>query len=238
MTNVKNMQAFEKLIGICTGYGGKYNPSRQNLRIESMSNQLEEVRVALEQVKIARAAYDNEVNRRKQKFESRPRLVSSVMRTLEASGASREKLADARQFSRMISGASPVSRAPQPSEKSEEVSIRRSVKQLAYVSLADSFSKLIQAVSTEPLYQPLEFELSPAGLLVMWQELVQANRSVEAARTQWQNSCIARNFAMYKKPMCMHETAVAVKKYVRAIYGLDSEQYSQLQALEFVRLTN
>jgi DNA-binding protein H-NS len=236
MTKVNTMQSFEKLLGICTGYGGKYNPGRQNLRIESMSNQLEEVRQALEQVKAVRTAYDNQVNRRKQKFDQLPRLVSSVMRTLEASGASPEKLDDARQFVRMISGRASANRPPVPSEQALEVKVRRSTFQLAYVNKADSFSRLVQAVSTEPLYQPLEPELSPDGLLAMWQELTQLNSQVVQARNEWQKSCIARNFVMYKKPMSMTKTGNAVKKYVRAIYGLDSEQYEQVKSLKFVKL--
>jgi len=236
MTNVKTMQAFEKLLGVCTGYGGKYNPGRPNLRIESMSNQLEEVRQAMEQVKAARTAYDNQINRRKQRFHQLPRLVSSVMRTLEASGASAEKLEDARQYARMIRGKPSTSRPPVPSEPAQEVKAKRSILQLAYVSMADSFSKLVQAVSSEPLYQPLEPEWKPDGLLAQWQELTQLNSSVELARTQWQASCIARNFVMYKKPMSMYETARAVKKYVRAVYGLDSEQYAQVKSIDFVNL--
>ena len=104
MTHVKTADAFSKLVGICTGYGGKYNPGRQNLRIESLSLQLNEVSLALERVKNAKTAYDNEVNRRKQRFDQLPRLASSILRTLEASGASTEKLDDARKFVQMITG--------------------------------------------------------------------------------------------------------------------------------------
>ena len=33
MNTIKNMQAFTRLIGYCTGYGGKYNPGRQTLQV-------------------------------------------------------------------------------------------------------------------------------------------------------------------------------------------------------------
>lgn len=235
MTHVKTTQAFGQLIGICTGLGGKYNPGRQNLQIESMSNQLEEVRQAMEQVIIARTAYDNAINRRKQRFDPLPRLASSVMRLLEASGASSEKMDDARLYFKMITGYIERSRLPIPSEQSQEVKVKRSLQQLAYVSKADSFSKLIQVVSTEPLYQPLEPELTKEGLQAYWQEINHLNNQVDETRTAWRNTCIVRNFAMYKKPMSMYETALAVKKYVRAIYGLDSEQYAQVKSLNFVK---
>ena len=44
MTTVMNMQSFEKLLGICTGFGGKYNPGRQNLRVENLSVMLDQAR--------------------------------------------------------------------------------------------------------------------------------------------------------------------------------------------------
>ena len=40
MTHVSNVQSFEKLLGICTGFGGSYNPGKQNLRIENLTKLL------------------------------------------------------------------------------------------------------------------------------------------------------------------------------------------------------
>ncbi len=104
MTTVKTMQAFKELIGYCTGYEGKYNPGRPNLRIENLQVQLEAVRQVLEKVKETKVHFENEVNARKQVFDQLPALASSVMRILEASGASEEKLADARMLIREIDG--------------------------------------------------------------------------------------------------------------------------------------
>ena len=235
MTHVKNVEAFTRMGSFCTGYEGKYNPGRPNLRIESLSNQLESVRLALEHVKSTKTNYDNEVNLRKQKFDQLSRLASSILRTLESSGASPEKLDDARQFVHQLVGVSPRNRAPIPSDQVQAATNRRSQLQLAYVSKADSFSKLVRSVSSDPVYQALEPELSVEGLTAKEQELNQLNQQVGEARKQWSNALINRDQLMYGKGVSLYETARAVKKYVRAIYGYDSAQYAQVKALQIVK---
>ena len=32
MSHIKNVDAYSRLVGLCTGYGGKYNPGQQNLQ--------------------------------------------------------------------------------------------------------------------------------------------------------------------------------------------------------------
>jgi hypothetical protein len=100
MTHVKNAEAFARLVDFCTGYGGSYNPGRQTLRIESLLTQKQAMSNALNRVISAKSFYDNEVNLRRQTFDQLPRLASSIMRTLEASGASPETLDDARAYAK------------------------------------------------------------------------------------------------------------------------------------------
>ena len=37
MSHVKNLQSFDKVIRICTGLGGTYNPGQQNLQVNVMA---------------------------------------------------------------------------------------------------------------------------------------------------------------------------------------------------------
>jgi len=158
------------------------------------------------------------------------------MRTLEASGAAAEKLDDARQFARMITGSSPKNRPPVSSaEVQVESPQTRSVLQLAFASKADSFAKLVSTVATEPLYMSYEPHLSVAGLTEKVDQLNALNQRVSLARVTWSNSRIERNGVLYSQSRSMYETAKAVKKYVRAIYGPDSEQYKQIKDLSFIK---
>jgi hypothetical protein len=193
---------------------------------------------ALSGVINAKNLFDNEVNQRKQAFAKLPRVVSSVMRLLEASGASSEKLDDARTFAQQISGYSSGLRLAVESGQAqslENTAPARSQLQMSYASKADWFARLIKAVASEPLYQPNEAALSVAGLTEKLNTLQALNQRVSAARVAWSNTLIGRNQLLYEQEQSLFRTAVAVKKYVRAIYGHDSEQYAQVKALQFTK---
>ena len=59
MSHLKNMQAFGKLTGVCTGLGGNYNPGQQNLQANAMAAKLNIAQQVWEEVKEAEKAYDN-----------------------------------------------------------------------------------------------------------------------------------------------------------------------------------
>jgi hypothetical protein len=235
MTTVKTMQALNELIGYCTGYEGKYNPGRPNLRIENLQVLKEQVRLVLEKVKETKVHFENEVNARKQVFDQLPALASSVMRLLEASGASEEKLADARMLIREIAGRKlPV----KPILKKEgatatEPTVKRSHLQLAYVSKADWFEKLVQTVAMEPLYLPNEATLTIAALNKRVEELHRLNQRVTEARVPWSNARMQRDELIRGKGESVVMIARAVKKYLRGIFGYKSPQYQQVKGIKF-----
>jgi len=232
MTHVKTVESFARLLGFCSGYGG-YNPGRQSLQIDALTTQLYHIQSAIENVKIAKAEYDNEVNHRKQAFDQLPRLLSGILRRLEASGAKPEKLEDARAYVHQIIGASPKNREPLPSAQTEVKSVQRAKLQLAFVSKVDAFSKLVKAVTKEPLYQPREKDYTQAGLEEKVTELNLLNRNVADARRTWSEALISRDKVMYKDEGSMTESARAAKKYVRGLFGHDSREYALVKVLVF-----
>ncbi len=235
MTTVKTMQAFNELIGFCTGYEGKYNPGRQNLRIENLQVQLEAVRQVLEKVKETKVHFENEVNTRRQVFDQVPALAASVMRILEASGASAEKLADARMLIREIEGRR-MSTKPNLKKAgattTEPTPVKHARFQLAYASKADWFEKLVQTVAMEPHYQANESALTIEALTKKVEQLHSLNQRVIAARVPWSNARVQRNELTRGKGESIVVIARAVKKYLRGIFGYNSAQYAQVKAIK------
>jgi hypothetical protein len=231
MNTIKNMQAFTRLIGYCTGYGGKYNPGRQTLQVEELQAQLEAVRQVLEEVKETKVHFYDEVNSRKQAFEDLPKLAASVIRALKAYGASEEKMADARQYFRNITGRRLQSKPIDQSGVPEVVPVRRSQMQLAYVNRADWFEQLVQTASTHPGYQPNEPELSIEGLNSKVKELQACNQRVVDARVAWSNARVKREKLILDKEQSMMMTARAVKDYLGAIFGFNSLEYEQVKGI-------
>ncbi len=232
MTHVRNVEAFTRTVTFCTGYGGKYNPGRPNLRLDALTALVAAAHQSLEHVIAAKAHFDNEVNYRKQVFAQLPKLASSILRTLEASGASAEKLADARTFVQNLQGrVKPVPK--EPAVAAGETLEKRSRLQLAYVSRADWFARLVEAVQSEPQYEANEPPLSKAGLVQHVQHLQQLNQRVYEARVRWSNARVQRNEVLYRGSHSVAKVLQAIKKYLRAIFGLNSEEYAQVKNLKF-----
>jgi hypothetical protein len=231
MNTIKNMQAFTRLIGYCTGYGGKYNPGRQTLHVGELQAQLEAVRQVLEVVKETKVHFNDEVNARKQAFDDLPKLAARVIRALKAFGASEEKMADARQYFRNITGRRLSAKPIEPGATVEPVPVRRSQMQLAYVNRADWFEQLVQTASTHPGYQPNEPELSIEGLNSKVKELHTCNQRVVDARVAWSNARVKRDKLIRDKEESMMLTSRAVKDYLGAIFGFNSLEYGQVKGI-------
>jgi hypothetical protein len=232
MNTIKNMQSFTRLIGYCTGHGGKYNPGRQTLQVENLQAQLVAVSQALEEVKVTKVHFNNEVNARRQAFHELPKLAASVIRTLKSFGASEEMMADARLYFRNLTGkkstAKPIIKT---GEAVEPIPAKRSQMQLAYSNKADWFALLVQTASTYPGYQPNEPELSIKGLKSKVVELQAFNKRVDDARVNWRNANMKRDKLMMGKNESVMMTSRAVKDYLGAIFGFNSPEYDQVKGI-------
>lgn len=238
MTHVRNAEAFSRLVDFCTGYGGAYNPGRPNLQINALMDTKSKAADSLTKVIAAKTEYDNQVNYRKQRFDQLSALAARVMRILEASGASREKRADARAYVHRITGSMPKA-TPVVGAGTEVASgaIKKTPtqRQMSYASRADAFANLLSTVSTEPLYITNEESLGFAGLKNELDALKAANAQVSLAQVAWSNARIDRNGVLYGQNQSMYRTGLAVKKYIRAIYGPSSEQYAQVKTVVFAK---
>lgn len=232
MTHVKQVESFTRLIGFCSGFGG-YNPGRQSLQIDALTTTLGHIQSAMENVKIAKAEYNQQVNQRKQVFDQIPRMLAGILRRLEASGAKPEQLEDARAYVHQFIGAVPKIRAAVPSEQTESTASPKGRLQLAYVSKADSFSNLVKTVMNEPLYRPHEQAYTIAGLEATGAELIRLNQAVADARKHWRMALIERNNVLYRNEESMLRLGRAVKRYVRGLFGLASGEYALLKEITF-----
>jgi len=234
MTHVKNAESYSRLVDICTGLGGTYNPGQETLQVVALIAQQKEAKKALEQVIATKNDFDTVVNERKQVFQSLRQLTASILRTLENTGMNPGRLEDARAFVHQIMGLS--SRRFMPAPVADATPVRkRSTLQLAYVSQADSFAKLVRVIAEEPLYKTNEAHLSVASLNEKLKQLQALNARVSDARTRWSYARIHRNEVMYGTADSLSQKSMAVRRYVRSLFGLNSEQYALLQALRFTK---
>jgi hypothetical protein len=238
MSHIKNMQAFEKLTGICTGLGGNYNPGQQNLQVNAMATLLNIAQQSWNEMKEAQKVYDNATNMRELGFQKIRKLSSSVFGMLKTCSTNPLLIADALNQKRKIWGSRISKRTPLVTEKPDaNISMERPSYGRGYAVLAEYFDALVRIVASEPNYQPNECKLSLVNLQKTGHELFDLNKAVTDAEIKLEEARIKRNAIYYLASDNLVDTASTVKMYVRSVFGFQSQEHRQVQKLRFTKLS-
>lgn len=240
MSHVKNADAYSRLVGICTGYGGKYNPGRQTLQLNAMRALLTAVQSSLQDVSQKRNALSGITNERTKAYKDLDLLIGRIIGTLKASQVADDTLANARYYTRLITGRMKVgnNRLAVPSEDNEvESLVKRSMTQQSYVAKAFNFMRLAQLIEMIPNYATAAPELQPFGLKSEAEKLIALNGAWSNAKVALANARIHRDSLLYKGVDSLHSNALAVKNYLRVEFGSQSPQAAQLSELSFTKRT-
>lgn len=236
MSNVKNVQALEQLLGICTGLGGSYKPGNQNLQVKAMTTLLSQARNVLSEVHSARTGYEIATNHREDAFSHLKPLTIRIISTLLAGGAMPQTVADARTMSRKIFGKRiSQDRAPLPAEGEETPKTRRRARGLDYESLTSHFAKLLETVAASPRYLTNEQDLSVDALRKQLAALQKHNSSVIEATVAWKNARIKRDEILYTLDRNLYDSGQRAKQYVKSAFGNQSEVYQTVSKIRFTK---
>lgn len=235
--HAKNVGNFEGLIGFCKGYGAKYNPSNPTIKIQGLTGLHLQALSSLASMKAAKTAYDNATNAREVAFAPLKRLSTKIVNALAAVGAEQQTIDDA-----MTSHAKVQGRRMSPKKVAKPIATdgaaateptNNSVSQQSYDGQVENFAKLVETVSSEPLYQPNEVELQVPSLKALLADLKILNTAVIDATTALSNARIERDKTLYGDEAGIHDVALAVKQYVLSIFTKSSAQYKQVSGIQF-----
>jgi hypothetical protein len=234
MSHVKNVQAFEQLKGFCTGYGGTYNPGKQNLQVNALTTLLNNAQLVLTEVQEARTAYERATNSREVVFREVPKLATRIHSTLKCSGAHPLTLEDARVSIRKLRGIRASKPKPLSETKSTEGDPPNSrARGQDYASMVGHFEKLVETVSSEALYQTNDLELSVEGLEQKRNELQRLNTAVMEAVVQLGAARTKLRNVLYTGDGSLVSTAMATKFYLRSLLGYSTKQFAGVSKLQF-----
>jgi hypothetical protein len=236
MSNVKNVEAFGKLTGICTGYGGSYNPGQPNLQVTAMNTLLSQARATLQEVHVAKTVFENVTNTREVMFRDMMALSSRAISWLRASGAAPLTVDDAQASFRKMYGRRLTTPAPTATETAAAPTAPpRKARGLDYASVCDAFAKLVESLQAEPKYQPNEPELSVAALSNLLITLRQQNDVVNQARAALTSARNKRTTLLYSGANNLVAVGRAVKQYVRSVFGPRSLQQNEVSGIYFTK---
>lgn len=239
MSTVKNAASYSRLVDVCTGYGGRFNPGHLTLQLKAMRALLIKAQSSLQDVSQKRVAFTGISSERARVHRDLDKLVTQVLGTMKASRVPEDKLASARYYTRLITGVlkSGPDRLPVPSEDSEEQpAVTRGIRQQSYVARAHNFMQLAHMISQEvPTYQTTLAHLQPAALLEKAEALKALNEAWSQAKVALTNARVHRDTLFYRGPESVHSIATAVKSYIRVEFGTRSKEVAQLSEISFTK---
>ncbi len=241
MSNVKNLQSLEKLLGTCTGLGGSYNPGNQNLQVKAMAALLSQARNTLSEVDIAKTGYEVATNQREEAFKGLGPLTGRIISAMIASGSRPETVADARTMTRKIYGRvlskdrEPVPSLVESNSADEKPKTTRRARGTDYASLVSHFAKLLETVAASERYKTNEQELSVESLKKHLTALQKHNSSVISATVAWQEARRKRDEILYYLDRNLFTVGQRAKQYVKSVYGYGSEEYRSVSKIRFTK---
>ena len=235
--HAKNVTNLESLITSIIALETSYNPSRDSIKLPALQALLTASTESLNAVNIAQATYSNAVAARKVAFEPFSKLITRVMNSLKASGASTQVVQSARTIVRKLQGRRASAKITEEEKKALEAEGKEvnqiSASQMSFDNRIENFDRLIMLLSSIPLYNPNEAELKVETLKALHNQLKEKNTEVILPIVQLSNSRIARNKILYKENTGIVDIAVDSKTYIKSVFGATSPQYKQVSRLYF-----
>ena len=235
--HAKNVTNLESLITSIIALETSYNPSRDSIKLPALQALLTASTESLNAVNIAQATYSNAVAARKVAFEPFSKLITRVMNSLKASGASTQVVQSARTIVRKLQGRRASAKITEEEKKAIEAEGKEvnqiSASQMSFDNRIENFDRFIMLLSSIPLYNPNEAELKVETLKALHNQLKEKNTEVILPIVQLSNSRIARNKILYKENTGIVDIAVDSKTYIKSVFGATSPQYKQVSRLYF-----
>ena len=230
--HAKNVANFYNIISFTQGYGANYNPSKANLKSAALQALYEQAKTNLTAVQDQKTLYEGVVNSRALKFEDIKTLSTRLINALGSTDASDQTIEDAKSYNRKIQGKR-ASKVEEPTDPNQQAPKTYSTSQQSFDQLTQHFAGLISVLDNEPSYTPNETELKVTTLKTKLLELKSSNTSVADSYATVSNARIVRDKTLYNPENGLVETAADVKKYVKSVYGISSNEYQQISALQF-----
>jgi len=226
-----NLNNYNLLITRITGYGVRYNPTNNLIKIPAMQTVSNAAASSLVTLTTVKPAWDNAINNRQQLFTAMEKLCTRIINAYDSTEAvTDQQVKDAKVILRKIRGERKSKKITNPGPDDPA---QISVSQQSYANQILHFAQLIGMVTAEPTYIPNETELQIASLTTFSDSLSTAMDSVATAQQPYLNALVARNTAFYAPKTGLVDRALEAKKYTKSVNTITLPEYRQISGLKF-----
>ena len=231
--HVKNVANFGRYISYIIGYGAAYQPSNALILLPSLQAKQTDFQAAIDSVAPKASAESIAVNERQTAFDDLQKLAPRILAAADASVSDQLFSNDLRSIVRKLQGrrAAPKVKDDPNTPAVDESKQGVSASQMSYDNQIGFFAELIGLLKANADYKPNEAELKTAALEARLADLQAKNEAVITAIAEARTARTARDAMLYDNPEGVKELADLIKKYVKSLYGANSPQHKQLQAL-------
>ena len=234
--NVSNLNVMNSLI---PNFGVSYNPSVQGLTLVELIKKYQQGKDAIDAVSAAEVNLKNAIAVRLSSFDGFDDLVTKSSNALKISGTSTQTLDQAQVMVRNLRGkrASDKLTAEEiAAEKEKGNTVAQvTVHNASFDSKTENFGKYTLFLASVPDYKPNETDLTIEGLNAKLEELKTKNNDVVLADAALTAARQTRDEVLYADNTGLVDTALAVKLYVKSIFGATSAQYKQISNISFTK---
>lgn len=233
--DMKLLGNFSKLIELVS-IEPNYNPANAKIDLPALNAQKAAAQAVVEEIGQQEAPYKAAVNARQDAFERARPIISRSGNMLQASGASKRIIDDAKAASRKIVGRRATPKATtDPAGPGAPSNTSHSVSQLSYENIVGNVDDYIAILSTETSYAPNETDLTVAGLTALSNNLKARNNAVNSTFAPVSAARGQRDQLLYTNEDSVVNIALQVKAYVRAAFGPSSQLFNSIKGLAFKR---
>jgi hypothetical protein len=225
---------FQLLINVCEGFGMKYNPQSPALQTMAMRSQLSAVQTAVNLVDTLLPDYIAAESARHEKFAIVPPLATRVQAAAVVANLPDAIITRIKEIVRKIHGERAKKIKPEDvAGVGGEPAKHISVSQTSFNEQIEHFNQLIDLAASQTTYMPAEIDLSVTSLSMLLNKLRLTNDAVMFAAVPLTTARQERNTLLYAPKTGMIDTALAVKEYVKAVFGAASPEYKEVNHIKF-----
>ncbi|WP_415325874.1 hypothetical protein [Chryseobacterium sp. MMS23-Vi53] len=234
--HAKNIANLQDLISFCKGYGDKYNPVKEELKISSLETLYQDALQKLTETQTKKTFFNNATNQRADAFRDLNPLSTKIVNALAVSETNPLMLSNAKSYNKKLQGRTKSKiEIPTSEQDSEIVAKTISTSQQSYDSKINNFSNLIQVLEQSTAYNPNEEDLKVASLQNKLTDMKSKNTVLIHAYTEYSNAMLSRNQILYDNLTGLCQISKEVKQYVKSVFGATSPQYKQISSILFVK---
>jgi hypothetical protein len=238
--HTKNVNNALQLIEYSQGFGTKYNPTTEALKITNLTAQQSACETSVKTASKATKVFDDLVDERMIAFDPLQPYATQIVNAFSVIGLPQDTVNGAIEINRKIQGKRATPKKDKNSTTTEtptdgNTGGSSSASQQSYDNYVTHFGDLIDWVELQPTYNPNEPELKVAAMKAYLDKIDKANKAVIAGIVPYKNALAERDEWLYAEKTGLVDTALAVKTYIKSVFKANSPQYKQVSGIPFTR---